>query len=42
MYILPTQTQTVTCYKIDPSSHQEGYPTTNKTATVLTASKVWP
>jgi hypothetical protein len=30
----------VTCYKTDPSFHQGGRPTTNKTATVLTTSKI--
>jgi len=39
--LLPTQIRTMTCYKRDPSSCQGGYPTTNKTAAVLTTAKIW-
>jgi len=35
MYILLTQTRTVSCYMTDPSFRQGGRPTTNKTATVF-------
>jgi hypothetical protein len=41
MYILPTQTRPVTCYRTDPSSREGGCPTTNKTAIVLTTGKIW-
>jgi len=34
-------TETVTCYKTDPSSCQGGCPTINKIATVLTTAKFW-
>jgi hypothetical protein len=39
MYTLPTQTRTVTYYKIDLSSRQGARPMTNKTATVLTTAQ---
>jgi len=41
MYILLTQTETVTCYMTDPSSRQGGRPTTNRTATVFTTAIIW-
>jgi len=41
MYILLTQTRTVTCYMTVPSSRQGERPTINKTATVLTTIKIW-
>jgi len=40
-HIYCQQTRTVTCYKTDLSSRQGGRPTTNKTAAVLTTSKIW-
>jgi hypothetical protein len=36
-----TQTRTLTFYKTDPSSRQGGRPMTNKTATLLTITKIW-
>jgi len=41
MYILPAQTSTVTCFMTDLSSRRGGRPTTNKTADVLTRTKIW-
>jgi len=33
--------KTVSCYKTDPSSPQGRRPTANKTAAVLTTTKIW-
>jgi len=41
MFILLTQTRTVTYKMIDLSSQQGGSYTTNETATVLTTAKIW-
>jgi hypothetical protein len=40
MYVLLTQTRTVTFYKIEPSSRQGERPTSNKTATLLTTTTI--
>jgi hypothetical protein len=41
IYMLPTQTKSVTCYKADPSSRLGGRPTKTKTAAVFTKAKIW-
>jgi hypothetical protein len=41
VYILLTQTRTVTYYMTDPFCRYGERPTTNKTATVLTTAKIW-
>jgi hypothetical protein len=41
IYILLTQTRTVTCYMTDPSSQQGGRTTTNKAQNILTTAKIW-
>jgi hypothetical protein len=40
MYTLLTQAKTVTCYMTHQTSFQGECPTTNKTATVLTTTKI--
>jgi len=42
MYILPSQTRTVTLYVTDPSTRQGGRPTTYKTKTFCYEAKIWP